>query len=170
MILSLIAAVGKNGIIGSNGDLPWHLPADMKFFSKTTRGHHVLMGRKNFESIPAKFRPLPGRPNIIVTRNSEYTADGAHVVSSIDAGISYAKHRGEEELFIIGGGEIYQQTIDQAERMYLTHVNAQPEGETHFPSFDPEEWNKEEILYHPKDDIHNYSFQICVYTRKNSTG
>lgn len=165
MIISLIAAVGKNRVIGANGDLPWHLPDDMKFFSKTTRGHHVLMGRKNFESIPEKYRPLPHRPNIVVTRNKAFEAQNVIVESSIQRGIEKAREAGETELFIIGGGEIYNQTIALADRLYITHVNANPDGETHFPEFDDAKWTKRELLVHPKDDVHNLSFSICVYDK-----
>lgn len=165
MIISLIAAVGQNRVIGSNGDLPWHLPDDMKFFAKTTRGHHVLMGRKNFESIPEKYRPLPGRPNIVVTRNSSFNADEVIIETSIENGIRAAREAGETELFIIGGGEIYNQTIDIADRLYITHVHASPEGETHFPEFDISKWTKTELVQHSKDDVHNLSFSICVYDK-----
>ena len=165
MIISLIAAVGQNRVIGSNGDLPWHLPDDMKFFAKTTRGHHVLMGRKNFESIPKKYRPLPGRPNIVVTRNTSFNAAEVIIETSIENGISAAREAGETELFIIGGGEIYNQTIDLADRLYITHVNASPEGETHFPEFDASNWTKTLLVQHSKDDVHNLSFSICVYDK-----
>ncbi len=165
MIISLIAAVGNNRVIGTKGDLPWHLPDDMKFFAKTTRGHHVLMGRKNFESIPEKYRPLPGRPNIVVTRNNDFNAEQIILESSIEKGIEKAKEAGETELFIIGGGEIYNQTIDVADKLYITHVDASPEGETKFPEFDGSKWTKTELLNHPKDDVHNLSFSICVYDK-----
>ena len=168
MIISLIAAVGANDVIGADGDLPWHLPDDMKFFSRTTKGHHVLMGRKNFESIPDRFRPLPGRPNLVVTRNPDYTYPDAQVVHSIEDGITLAAQAGEEELFIIGGGEIYRQTMDQADKLYITHVDAEPEGETHFPSIDQTEWDRTLVSHHEKDDVHNFSFTIYVYTRKES--
>ncbi|MEQ9188171.1 MAG: dihydrofolate reductase [Cryomorphaceae bacterium] len=168
MIISLIAAVGENNIIGANGDLPWSLPDDMKFFSKTTRGHHVLMGRKNYDSIPEKYRPLPGRPNIVVTRNRDFTDDAVLVANSIEEGIAAARAAGESELFIIGGGEIYRQTIAQADRLYLTHVHASPEGETYFPEFRSEEWRKKTLTSHPKDDVHNFSFEICVYYKNDS--
>lgn len=168
MIISLIAAVGENNVIGANGDLPWNLPDDMKFFSKTTRGHHVLMGRKNFDSIPEKYRPLPGRPNIVVTRNTGFSDDAVLVANSIEEGIAAARAAGESELFIIGGGEIYRQTIDRADRLYLTHVHASPEGETHFPVFKAEEWRKKTLSTHPKDDVHNFSFEICVYYKNDS--
>ncbi len=165
MIISLIAAIGKNNVIGIDGDLPWHLPDDMKFFSRTTKGHHVLMGRKNFESIPKKYRPLPGRPNIVVTRNPSFEAPEVDVFTSIKDGIALARDRGEEELFIIGGGEIYKQTIDLADRLYITHVEARIDGHAYFPDFDPSEWNKEVLQDHPKDDVHNFPFRICLYTK-----
>ncbi len=168
MIISLIAAVGQNNIIGANGDLPWNLPDDMKFFSKTTRGHHVLMGRKNYDSIPDKYRPLPKRPNIVVTRNPEFKDDRVMVAQSIEEGIEAARLAGEEELFIIGGGEIYRQTLHLADRLYITHVNATPEGETHFPSFEKSEWEKTVLSSHPKDAVHNFSFEICVYYKNDS--
>lgn len=168
MIISLIVAVGENGVIGADGDLPWHLPNDMKFFSRTTKGHHVLMGRKNFESISSKFRPLPGRTNIVVTRNTSYSYEGALVAHSIDEGIEVARSSGEEELFIIGGGEIYDQSMERAEKLYVTHVDANPEGDTHFPDIDHEIWDRELIMHHEKDDVHNFSFSIYVYSRKES--
>lgn len=165
MKISLIAAIGENYVIGANGDLPWHLPDDMKFFSSTTKGHYVLMGRKNYDSIPDKYRPLPGRPNIVVTRSTDFIDDAVDVVNSIEEGIELAKKKGETELFIIGGGEIYKQTLDIADRLYITHVNASPEGDTHFPSFDLDAFSKTDILHHPMDDVHNFSFTICVYDK-----
>jgi len=168
MMITLIAAVADNRVIGVDGDLPWRLPDDLKFFSETTRGHHVLMGRKNFDSIPKKFRPLPGRPNIVVTRNQAFNEAGVIVAHSLEEGIAKAKAAGEEELFIIGGGEIYRQTMDQAERLVITHVHASPKGETHFPVIDEKVWEKKVISFHPKDDVHNYSFEICVYSKKES--
>jgi dihydrofolate reductase len=166
MIISLIAAVSKNNVIGVDGDLPWSLPADMKFFSKTTRGHHVLMGRKNFDSIPDRFRPLPSRPNIVVTRNGSFTAEGVIVCNSIEAGIAHAEQAGEEELFIIGGGDIYKQCLSIADRLYITHVNTVIEGDAFFPAFDPSDWEQEVLIEHPIDDVHNFSFEVCLYRKK----
>lgn len=165
MKISLIAAVGSNNVIGSDGDLPWSLPKDMKFFSSTTRGHHVLMGRKNYESIPKKYRPLPGRPNLVVTRQNDYQAPGAAIFQSIESAIEHAKNAGEEELFIIGGGEIYKQTIAFADKLYLTHVDAAPSGDAHFPSFDESEFEKSIIAEHEVDDVHNHSFIIIEYLK-----
>jgi dihydrofolate reductase len=169
MIISLIAAVGENRVIGANGDLPWHLPNDMKFFAQTTKGHFVLMGRKNFDSIPDKYRPLPGRPNIVVTRNNAFKDDRVHVVNTILEGIELARSAGEEELFVIGGGEIYAQTMKMADKLYITHVHASPDGETFFPEIDPGLWKKRSSQIHSKDEMHNASFEICVYTKEDST-
>lgn len=165
MIISLIAAVAKNNVIGVKGDLPWHLPADLKFFSNTTRGHHVIMGRKNYDSIPDKYRPLPGRPNIVVTRNRDFTDEGITVRHSVADAIDYARSQNEEELFIIGGGNIYAQTIDLADRLYITHVDAAPEGDTYFPEFDPSKWNKHLLLEQPEDAVHNCAFITYVYSK-----
>lgn len=166
MLISLIAAVAKNGVIGVKGDLPWRLPDDLKFFSKTTKGHHVVTGRKNYESIPPKFRPLPGRVNIVVTRQQDFEAPGAVVVRSLPEAIEFAREKGETELFIIGGGDVYKQCMDIADRLYITHVDAAPEGDTFFPAIAPEQWNISEIMRHPADDVHNFAFKTCLYTKK----
>lgn len=166
MKITLIAAVGKNNVIGTDGDLPWSLPKDMKFFSSTTRGHHVLMGRKNFESIPEKYRPLPGRPNLVVTRQADYQANGVDVFTSIEAAIEFARSKNEEELFIIGGGEIYKQTIALADRLYITHVNAEPRGDAFFPEINEQQFEKTLITEHDMDDVHNHDFKIYRYDKK----
>lgn len=167
MIISLIAAISENYVIGNDGDLPWHLPNDMKYFSKTTRGHHVLTGRKNFESIPPKYRPLPNRENIVITSNKSYVAEGCHVFNSIQEGIDFAKSSGERELFIIGGGKIYEQTIELADKLYITHVHTKLNGDTFFPSYDLTNWKAEKVMEHQADDTHNYAFTIMNYKRIN---
>src|SRR6185436_9235065 len=116
MIISLIVAVAENNVIGRNNRLPWRLPADMKFFKEKTTGHCVITGRKNYDSIPDKFRPLPDRTNIVVTRNQELELPGAIVVTSLDAAIQEAEKRNETECFVIGGGEIFKQVVDRANR------------------------------------------------------
>lgn len=166
MIISLIVAVAKNGVIGLNGDLPWKLPRDLKFFSDTTRGHHVLTGRKNYESIPRKFRPLPGRTNLVITRNPDFAEDGIFVFDSIDQAIEFARKQNEQELFIIGGGQIYRQCIDMATRIYLTQVEAEIEGDTHFPMLDEKIWSRKLLLEQPQDDVHNFAFKTYVLERK----
>ena len=124
MKVSLIVAVAENGVIGKDNDLIWHLPKDMRFFKETTMGHHVIMGRKNFESIPHKYRPLPDRTNIVITRQSEYKAEGCVVVNSIEAALEVAKQNGDHEPFIIGGGQIYKITLENnlVDRIYLTKI------------------------------------------------
>ena len=135
MIVSIIVAASENNVIGNNNDLIWHLPKDMKFFKDTTKGHHVIMGRKNLESIPHKFRPLPNRQNIVVTRNKKYVADGCLVVTSIEEGLSIAKKNKEKETFIIGGGQIYKLALELnlVDKIYLTRIHANFEGDTFFP-------------------------------------
>jgi len=166
MIISLIAAISKNNVIGVDGDLPWSLPKDMRFFSTTTKGHHVLMGRKNFDSIPDKYRPLPDRPNLVVTRQEGYKAEGAQVFNSIEEAVDFTKTTNETELFIIGGGEIYNQTIHLADKIYLTRVDAKINGDAYFPVFNESSFERKEVFAHEKDDLHNYAFKIYEYIRK----
>ena len=165
MIISQIVASSRNNVIGRDNDLPWHLPDDMQFFKDTTKGHHILMGRKNFESIPMKFRPLPNRVNIVVTRQADYNADGIELFNTIEEGIQFARDAGEEELFIIGGAEIYNQTIDQADRIYLTEINTEIEGDAHFPELDRSEWIEKDRRHHSVDEKHRYDFDFVIYER-----
>lgn len=165
MKISLIAAVAANGVIGVDGDLPWYLPSDLKFFARTTRGHHVLMGRKNFDSIPEKFRPLPDRPNLIVTRKKDLEIPGVAVFHSIESAIEFARAAGESELFVIGGGQIYSQCMHLADKLYITHVDASPEGDTYFPEINEDVWNKELVMIKDRDAVHNYGFKTYVYSK-----
>ena len=142
MVISLIAALSKNRVIGKNNDLPWHLPDDMKYFMNTTKAHHVIMGRKNYESIPEKFRPLPNRTNIVVTRQKEYHAPQCILVNKLEDGIALAKNAGEKELFIIGGAELYQQAMPLAERLIVTEIALETEGDAHFPPIDVQVWQE----------------------------
>lgn len=168
MIVSMIAAVAENNAIGKDNDLIWNLPVDMKFFKDTTKGHHVIMGRKNFESIPHKYRPLPGRPNVVVTRQSDYAAPGAQVVNSIQEGLDIARAAGDDEAFIIGGGQIYGQALEDGlvDKMYITHVHERFEADAFFPEFDPKNWDKNQMMVHPIDDRHPHAFTIIEYLRK----
>src|SRR6266446_5198864 len=125
MIISLIAALSSNRVIGKNNDLPWRLPDDMKYFMETTKGHHVIMGRKNYESIPEKFRPLPGRVNLVLTKQAGFSARGCRVVHSLEEGFSTAHLANEKELFIIGGAEVYRLALPLATKLYLTEINAE---------------------------------------------
>jgi dihydrofolate reductase len=167
MIISLIAALTENKVIGKNNDLPWRLPDDMKFFMQTTKGHHVIMGRKNYDSLPSKFKPLPERTNILVTRQKDFVAPGCSVVHSLQDGLTIAEKNKEKEVFVIGGAEIYKQALPIAHRLYLTEIKTVLEGDTYFPDFDRQNW--EEIIRtpHTSDQRHAYPFDFVIYERKN---
>ena len=167
MIVSLIAAVAKNGAIGKNNDLPWHLPDDMKYFMQTTKGHHVVMGRKNYESLPHKYRPLPHRINYVVTRQANFSAPGCVVVNSIEDALQLIRKDNPEEIFVIGGGEIYQLALPYAHRLYLTEIDAEISGDTYFPAFTASEWYPHSRQHHAADARHAYAFDFVVYQRKN---
>ena len=167
MRVSLIAAVADNGVIGKENDLVWSLPDDMSFFKASTSGRHVIMGRRNYESIPHKFRPLPGRPNIVMSRNSEYDSGGAALVTSLEDALEIAREAGESEAFIIGGGQIYKMALDArvVDTMYITHVHGEPDGDAFFPEFDSTQWTLTVLDDHSADDRHEFSFTICKYDR-----
>lgn len=167
MRISIIVAVANNGVIGRDNDLVWRLRDDMKFFSETTRGHAVITGRKNYESIPEKFRPLPHRTNIVVTRNTEYAAPGAQVVHSLQAALDAAAATGAAEAFIIGGGEIYRQALERGDvgRVLLTHVDAAPEGDTFFDlSVVSTGWDRVSHGRFEADERNEHAFEVVEYT------
>lgn len=166
MIIANIAAVAQNRTIGKNNDLPWHLPDDMKYFMDTTKHHHVIMGRKNYESLPKKFCPLPHRTNIVVTRQQHYDAPGCQVVHSIEAALKIAADNHDAEAFIIGGAEIYKVGLPFCTRMYLTEIHADVTGDTVFPEFDKTEWIEISRIHHVADDRHMYAFDFVVYEKK----
>jgi dihydrofolate reductase len=163
MKISLIAAVSENNVIGKDNDLPWRLPNDMKFFVQTTKGHHILMGRKNLESFG---KLLPNRTNIVLTRDENYKFEGAEIFHDLKAAIQFAKNNGEDELMIIGGGEIYNQALDQADRIYLTRVHAEIEGDVYFPEIDENKWKEIMKTPHQKDERHDYDFTFLTYERQ----
>lgn len=163
MKVSLIVAVSENHVIGKNNDLIWNLPEDMKFFKDTTKGHFVIMGRKNFESIPHKYRPLPNRTNVIVTRQKNYQAKGCIIVHSIEDALQKARDAKDQEPFIIGGGEIYDLALknDLVDRIYLTRIHKEFDGDTFFQILS-EEWKCIKSTFNKEDEKHEcaYSFQI----------
>jgi dihydrofolate reductase len=163
MMISMIVAVAENGVIGKNNDLPWHLPDDLKFFKNTTKGHVILMGRKCFESFG---KPLPHRTNVIITRNTEYKQEGAKVVHSLEDALSVAKEKQETEVFVCGGEEIYRQSMDKADKLYLTRIHAKVEGDVHFPDFDEDQWELISEEYHSTDEKHVYDFTFRTYIKK----
>jgi dihydrofolate reductase len=135
MTLSLIVAVAENGVIGNRGELPWRLSADLRRFRELTMGHHVIMGRKTYESLG---RPLPGRTLIVITRQGDYDARGALVAASLDEALRLAS--GDPEPFVIGGAEIFREAFSRADRIYQTIVHARPEGDVFFPPWDESQW------------------------------
>ena len=141
MRISQIVALGQNRVIGREGGLPWHLSGDLKFFKATTMGKPIVMGRKTFESIG---RPLPGRPNIVITRQEDYAPDGVQVCATVEEALdlasSLATDMGEEEVMIIGGAQIYALLLDRTDRLYLTEVELAPEGDAYFPEIDHNQW------------------------------
>lgn len=164
--LSIIVAASENNVIGKDNDLIWKLPTDMKFFKETTSGHPVIMGRKNYDSIPEKFRPLANRTNIIVTRNTQFEAPGCIVCTSIQDALEKAQELTDSEIFIIGGAQIYAQTIGIVDKIYLTRVHASFEGDAFFPDFDTSEFDLKSSLSVPADEKNQYSFTIQTYQRK----
>ncbi len=165
MTISIIAAVAKNGVIGKGNDLPWRLPEDMKFFMQTTSGHHVIMGRKNYESLPEKFKPLPNRTNIVVTRQRSFMANGCTVVHDLNTGIELARNNGEKELFIIGGAEIYKLAMPMTDQLYLTEIDGEVDGDTFFPEWNKKEWKEISRQHNPADAKHKFAFDFVVYKK-----
>ena len=161
----MIAAVSQNGVIGKDNDLVWDLPDDMRYFMKTTTGHPVIMGRKNYESLPEKFRPLPNRTNIIITRNENYSARGSEVVHSIEDALEVAGKGGADECFIIGGGEIYRIGLPYANKLYITEIEGVYDGDTFFPEYVKANWKEVSRVHHSIDDRHKVPFDFVVYER-----
>lgn len=165
MTISMIAALTKNRVIGKNNDLPWKLPDDMKFFMTTTKDHHVILGRKNYDSIPPKFKPLPNRTNIVVTRQKHFKAPGCIVVDSVEKGLDIARENNEPEAFVIGGAEIYKLGLPHADRLYLTEIDAIIDGDTYFPDFNKNDWRETSRTHHGIDDRHAYNFDFVIYEK-----
>ncbi|WP_110927777.1 dihydrofolate reductase [Bacillus massiliglaciei] len=160
-MISFIVAMDKNNVIGNDNRLPWHLPADLAFFKKTTMGHPIVMGRKTFESIG---RVLPGRENIIITRDTAYNQEGCTVIHSIDE-LKEMEKETKEELFVIGGAEIFKQTFEIADRLYITFINEEFEGDTHFPKMDINEWKVQSKEKGLKDEKNPYEYYFIVYDK-----
>jgi dihydrofolate reductase len=165
MKVSLIVAMDSNRGIGKNNDLMWHLPNDMKFFKSTTENHVVVMGRKNYDSIPEKYRPLPNRKNTILTRNSSFSAKDCDVFNSLSDALDAYKDS-SETVFIIGGGQIYNLALDSnvVDEMFITHIDGDYDADTYFPNFNENDWLKESISSQEVDERHKNSFEIFRYT------
>lgn len=167
MKISLIVAIDSEGGIGKNNDLMWHLPTDMQFFKNTTKNQIVVMGRKNFDSIPEKFRPLPNRLNAILTRNKNFFADNCLIFNSFDACLSYFRDEVERRIFIIGGGEVYRMALESEflKEMFITHIDGVFGADTFFPEFDASNWTKIEIGRQEKNTEHSHEFKIVHYSK-----
>ncbi len=152
--------MARNRVIGANGTIPWHLPDELKQFRRLTMGHHIIMGRKTWESIG---RPLPGRTSVIVTRQLGYRAPAAVVANSLDDAIGACG--GDSEIFVIGGAELYRQALPLAGRLYLTTVEAEIPGDTTMPEFRAGDWREVDATSHPADGRHRYAFRCAVYER-----
>lgn len=168
MKVSLIVAIDRHRGIGKDNDLLWHLPADMKFFRETTTGHIVVTGRKNYESIPEKFRPLPNRENAVLTRNTDYEAEGCLIFHSLKTCLAHYQNETERTVFIIGGGQIFKEAIESGvvDEMYITEVNHTFEADTFFPEFDGDAWTSETVKTHEADEKNPYPFVIRRFERR----
>ena len=160
MTVSIIVAMAENGVIGRDMDLPWHISADLKRFKALTMGHHIVMGRKTFESIG---RLLPGRTTVIVTRQSDYQVDGAVIVNSLEA--AQAAATDDSELFIIGGGQVYEIALPLADRLHVTRVHMEVDGDTSFPAVDWDQWELVSAERHGADEKNDHDFTFESYQR-----
>lgn len=159
-MISIIAALAENRVIGINNTLPWQLPNDLKHFRRLTTGHAIILGRKNYESIG---KPLPERTNIVITRNRDFRADGCLIAHSLDEALALANN--DPEIFIIGGAEIYRAALARTAWLYLTRVHATIAGDTHFPEFDETEWREISRERHEPDERHVYAYSFVVLER-----
>jgi len=166
LTLSIVVAVAENGVIGKDNQLPWHLPEDLKYFKRTTMGHPIVMGRKTFESIG---RPLPGRTNIVVTRQEQWQADGVEVAHSLDDALAIANkvgaNDGVEQAMLIGGAELYKQGLAACKHLYLTEVQAAVDGDAFFPELDRSEWREVRRESHLASDNNPHAYAFVLFER-----
>lgn len=163
MRLSMIVAAAEDNAIGKNNEMLWHLPDDFKFFKATTIGHPIIMGRKTMEALG---KPLKNRTHLVISRNESLTIDGVTVLHSLEEAVQKAEELDDEEVFVIGGGQIYKQALPLADRVYLTRVHARfPDADAHFPELDPTEWKLTETQEHEADDRHKYAMTFQVFDR-----
>jgi dihydrofolate reductase len=162
MTITLIAAAAENNALGKDNQMIWRLPDDFKRFKQLTTGHYIIMGRKTLESMNG---PLPNRTNIVITRQQDYTYEGCTIVNSLDAALAACPQN--EEVFIIGGGEIYKQSLAKADKIELTRVlGISPEADAFFPEINPVEWKLTESVFHAKDEKHSYEFVLETWVKK----
>ena len=159
--VSLIVAMANNRVIGINNTLPWHLPADLKHFKTLTMGHHILMGRKTYESIG---KPLPGRTSVVITRNHDYRAEGVTIAHTLEEAIALSDD--DTEIFIIGGAELYRQAIQLSDRIYLTEIELETTGDAHFTELDKNVWQESSRISHAPDEKNLHHYHFVSYDRK----
>jgi len=167
MKISLIVAIAANNGIGKNNDLLWRLPKDMQYFKAKTVGHHIITGRKNYVSIPKKFRPLVDRTNIVLTRKTDFNEDNCVIKNSLETAIDFAKSNNESELFIIGGGQIYKEALAKnlIDKMYITHVHQDFEADTFFPEIDAAVFKKTKEEHHEANEKNPINFTFTEYEK-----
>ena len=159
---NIIVAMDKNGGIGIEDRLPWHLPADLRRFKELTMGHHLIMGRKTYESVG---RPLPGRKTIVLSRDPGYLPEGCLKASNLQQAFSIAEGNGEDEVFICGGASVYREALKAADRLYLTRIHANFQTDTTFPGWEPSNWNQVSVENHAIDEVHPYPFSFIIYEK-----
>ena len=162
MTISAIVAISKNRVIGNENDIPWYLPADLKYFKKTTLNHPIIMGRNTFQSIG---KPLPKRANIVLTRNPFFIASGCLITHSLEQALELAFDHEDEEVFIIGGGQIYELALPYLDKIYLTEVDLEVPGEVFFPILPDDEWKEVAAEAHQADEKNEYAYTFKIYTR-----
>jgi dihydrofolate reductase len=167
MKIVLVAAIGRNNVIGREGQLPWRLKSDLKYFRAVTIGKPVVMGRKTYESIG---KPLPGRTNIVMTKDLGLIVPGGVLANSLDAAMSFARkdaiRRGVDEIMVIGGGDVFERMMSNADRLEITHVNASPEGDAFFPRIEPSQWRETKRMSFPAGPNDDASFDVATYVRR----
>lgn len=164
MLIAIIVAATTNRVIGKQGKMPWHLPDDLRYFKETTLGRHIIMGRKTLDSF-GNGKALPKRSNIVITRQKSWAVPDTIAAPSLSAALKIARENGESTVFIIGGGQIYQQALPLCDRIYLTEIHTTIEGDTFFPPIDPQEWRETHRTAHLADERHAYAFDFVIYER-----
>ena len=162
MIKSIMVARSDNRVIGKDNDLVWHMPADLRYFKETTMGHYAIMGRKTYEAVD---KPLPGRTNIIITRQPDYRREGCLIVHSVEEALALGEENGQEEVFILGGSQIYELAMDMADRIYLTEIKAEFEGDSYFPEIDSSKWKEVKREEHAPDEKNPHPYAFVVLER-----
>ena len=162
MIISQIAAMSRNRVIGVDNALPWNMPNDLAYFFRVTKGHHIIMGRRNYE---ANGRALPDRVNIVITRNNSYHAPGCIVVETIEEALKYSQDNDQKEIFIVGGGEIYKATLDITDKIYLTIIDTELEGDVFFPKLNLNHWRMTFREAHSADESNPFNYTYYIYEK-----